>query len=252
MIIIIVALYALSVSSTRLIPTKLYPLMIFAISIALVFHVSLTYKYIMGTDAPLEYYVFRLTEIEGNWRPPGPSIDPSSPARFNSMLSITILPTIYSVLLNTKGEILFKVFYSFVFSLVPLTLYRIYERQTGRLAALLSALFFISSPIVFYGVEPLGLNRQIIGELFFALSIFLLLHKEIATRKRRLLLIVFGAALVVSHYSLSYIYLTYVVFIFTMSKIKGDSDKALDGVMVFSFFVITFSWYMFVSSSLQV
>jgi len=251
MVIIIAALYVLSVSSTRLIPAKLYPLMIFAISIALVFHMSLISKYIMGHDAPLEYYVFKLTEIGGHWRPLDIGINPMGTVNFNSMLSITILPTIYSVLLNIKGEIIFKVFYPLVFSLVPLALYRIYERQIGKLAALLSALFFICSPIVFYGVSPLSLNRQIVGALFFVLSIFLLLDKRISTKKRRLLLIIFGAALVVSHYSLTYLYLTYVVFAFAISRIKGDSDKVLNGAMVLLLFCTAFSWYTYVFPPLR-
>lgn len=251
MVIIIAALYALSVSSTRLIPAKLYPLMIFAISIALVFHMVLISKYIMGYDAPLEYYVFKLTEIGGHWRPLDIGINPTGTVNFNSMLSITILPTIYSVLLNIKGEIIFKVFYPFVFSLVPLALYRIYERQIGKLAALLSALFFISSPIVFYGIEPLSLNRQIVGEFFFVLSIFILLDKKISMKKRRLFLIIFGAALVVSHYSLTYLYLAYVVFVFAILRIKGRSDEALNGVTVLSLFGITFSWYTYVFSPLR-
>jgi len=248
MITIITALYALSIFSTRLIPAKLYPLMILVISLALLFHVSLISKYIMGADAPLEYYVFKLTEINGYWCRPSIGINPSSLANFQSMLSITILPTIYSVLLNIKGEITFKVLYPFVFSLVPLILYRIYEKQTGKLVALLSTLFFMSSTIAFFGIEPLSLNRQIIGEYFFLLLIFLLFHESIAPRTRKMLFLTFGVALIMSHYSLTYIYLFYILFIYVISFKKG-SNEIISGASVLLFIIMTFSWYMYVSDS---
>jgi len=251
MIIVIATLYALSVSSTRLIPAKLYPLMIFAISIALLFHTSLISKYIMGADIHLEYYVFKLTETNGHWHSPGIVknylFSSCDLANFGSLLSITILPTIYSLLLNIRGEMIFKVIYPFIFSLIPLVLYRIYERQTGKLVALLSTLFFISNPYVFYGGEPLGLTRQMIGELFFVLSIFLLVDKKIALQKKQALFMIFGAALVVSHYSLSYIYLSYVVVIFVLSE--KASKKMLNGAMVLLLITMTLSWYMFTSDS---
>jgi uncharacterized membrane protein len=248
MIIAIAALYALSVFATRSILSKSYPLLIFAISMALAFSLLLTSRYIIGTDAPLEYYVFRSTTINGYWHFLPVGINPEATVNFNAMLSITILPAIYSALLNINGEIVFKALYPFVFSLVPVVLYRIYSRQIGKSASLLSTLFFISSPLVFYGVEPLGVNRQIVATFFFVLSVFILLDKTISVGKRRILLIVFGAALVVSHYSLTYLYLVCVFSIYIISKIKGDPDRMLNGPMVFLLSVMAFSWYTFSTS----
>lgn len=248
MIIVIAALFALSVSSSRLVAAKLYPLVIFAISTALLFHTSLISKHLMGYDVLLEYYVFKLTEIKGYWQPPGIVTYASATATFKSVLSITILPTIYSLLLNIEGELIFKIIYPLVFSLIPVALYRIYERQTGKLVALISTLFFMSSPIVFYGVEPLSLARQMIGTLFLALSILLLVDKTIAPRKRQVLFLIFGAALVVSHYALSYLYLFYIIFTFILTY-KRDAKKMLSGESVLLLIAMTFSWYMYVSDS---
>jgi uncharacterized membrane protein len=210
---------------------------------ALTFQLLLISRYIMGYDAQVEYYVFRLTSINGYWHFLPVDINAVAEVTFNSMLSVTILPTIYSVLMNINGEILFKVFYPFVFSLVPVTLYEICERQIGKSASLLSALFFISGQAVFYGVEPLSLNRQVIAEFFMVLSIFILLDKKISVGKRRLLLIVFGAAITVSHYSIMFIYLVLVFSIYAISKIKGKPENVLNSTTVFSLFVIAFSWY---------
>jgi uncharacterized membrane protein len=245
MFIAVAILFALSVFFTRLIPWKLYPLVIFAISMALVFQLLLTSKYIIGYDAKFEYYVFKLTSFNGYWHLLPVGINPSVTVALDSMLSVTILPTIYSALMNINGEIVFKVFYPFVFSLVPVTLYQIYERQIGKSASLLSTLFFISGQTVFYGVEPLSLNRQVVAELFLALSILVFLDKKISIGKRRLLLIVFGAALVVSHYAVMFIYLFLVFSIYAISKFRGHSDDVFDGRTVILLFVTAFSWYSF-------
>jgi uncharacterized membrane protein len=247
--VIIAVLCIMSVASKRWVPVNLFPFLIFSISLALLCQVLLTSKHIVGFDANLEYYVFRLTQINGHWSFLNADINPVLTLTYNSMLSITLLPAVYSVLMNTQGEIVFKILYPFIFSLIPLILYRIYEKQTGKLIGLLSTLFFIFTSTAFYGVEPLSLNRQIVGELFFLFSIFLLLDKTMPTTKRRLLLIIFGFALIVSHYSLAYLYLAYVALIFIISRIKPEFDDVLDVATVLLLFVMAFSWYTFGSSS---
>ena len=222
---------------------KLFPFLIFSISIALVCQVLLTSKYIVGCDANLEYYVFRLTQINGHWGFLNANVNSLVTLNYNSMLSITLLPAVYSALMHAQGEIVFKILYPFIFCLVPLTLYRICEKQFGKLIGLLSVLFFVFTSTAFYGTEPLGLNRQIVGELFLILSVFLLISKTIPVTKRRLLLIIFGAALAVSHYSLAYIYLAIVALVFIISRVKPKFDDTLNTVTVLLLFVITFSWY---------
>lgn len=251
LIIAIATLISLSVFSAKFISSKSYPLVIFAISMALALQILFISKYIMGSDAQLEYYVFRSTTINGYWHLLPVGINPAATVSYDSMLSITILPAIYSALLNINGEIVFKALYPFVFSLVPVVLYRICERQMGKSASLLSALFLISSPLVFYGEEALSLNRQIVAEFFLVLSILILLDNKISFGKRRLLLIVFGAALIVSHYSLTYLYLAFISSIYVMSKIKHYSDRVLNGTMVFLLFVMAFSWYSYSIAPLE-
>ena len=57
---------------------------------------------------------------------------------------------------------------------------------------LLSVLFFVFTSEAFYGTESLDLNRQIVGEFFLILSVFLLISKTIPVTKRRWLLMIFG------------------------------------------------------------
>jgi uncharacterized membrane protein len=246
---IIAALCIISVVFRRLIPENLFPFLIFSISLAIICQVPLTSKYIVGYDANFEYYFFRLTQINGNWGFLDVNVNSLRMLNYNSMLSITILPAVYSALMNAKGEIVFKVLYPFIWSLIPLTLYRICEKQFGKLIGLLSTLFFVFTSIAFYGAEILSLNRQIIAELFLLLSIFLLISKSVPVTQRRLLLIIFGVAIIISHYSIAYIYLAIVVLVFVISRVKSGFDDTLNAKMVFLLLVITLSWYAIGSSA---
>ena len=241
--VIIAALCVTSVVSRRLVPEKLFPFLIFSISIALACQVLLTSKYIVGYDVNLEYYVFRVTQMNGHWSFLNANVNSLVTITYNSMLSITLLPAVYSALMHVQGEIVFKILYPLIFCFVPLTLYRICKKQFGKLIGLLSALFFVFTSVAFYGPEILSLNRQLVGELFLILSVLLLISKTISVKKLRLLLLIFGAALVVSHYALAFIYLVIITFVFIISKVKPRFDATVNTVTVMLLFVMTFLWY---------
>jgi len=240
---IIAALCVLSAVSRRLVPENLFPLLIFSISIALVCQVLLTSKYIVGYDANLEYYVFRLTQINGHWGLLNANVNSLVTLTYDSMLSISLLPAAYSALMGAQGDIVFKILYPFIFCLIPLTLYQLYGKSLGKLIGLFSTLFFVFTSVAFFGATPLSLNREIVGGLFLLLSVYLIISKTIPVTKRRLLLIIFGAALIVSHYSLAYIFLAIVAVVFIISKVKPGFDDTLNAATVLLLFGITFSLY---------
>jgi uncharacterized membrane protein len=233
--------------SSRIMPARYHILIVLIISIALVLHTVLISRYIMGEDIHVETYVFKQTLDNGIWTSPGVGVD-TSIARFASVLSITILPTVYSIFLNSNIETIFKIIFPLLFSLVPLVLYRIFELQTSKTIALLSTLFFMSSSITFFGMEPLTLARQEIAEVLFVLSIFLLVEKSIPMQKRRLLLIVIGAGLIVSHYALAYLYILLVILSFIILR-KWRSKDVLNLSLILLLFAMTFAWYLYVSNA---
>ena len=250
MIISIVILYVLSVFSNRFASIKSLSVILFIVSLTLIIQVLLTSRYIIGWDANTEFYVFKLTANSGHWTLISTVTNTIGAVNYSAMLSITILPTIYYSLMNTSGEVVFKSLYPFVFSLVPVALFTIYSKQLGKTASVLSALFFVSGSLVFYGAEPLSLNKQIVGTLFLALSILIILDKRLPVGKRRFLLIVFGGALIVSHYSLTLIYLFLVFSLYIISKVKEYQDNILDFKMVSLLFIMAFSWYSYTGSIL--
>jgi len=245
---IIAVLCVLSIASNKLILSKSYPFLIFSISISILLVNLLMSKYIIGDDANLEYYVFKVTQIRGYWGPLNTDTNPWNPVAFNSLLSITLLPNVYSVLTNIQNEMLFKILYPFIFSLVPVTLYGIYENETGKLIGLLSTVFFVFSSAAFFG-ELITVNRQIIGEFFLMLSILLWLDKKLPIREKRILLIIFGVSIAISTYSLTTIYLIFVTFVVIISSTKSKFDDTFNASTVLAIFGLTFLWYAFSSSS---
>lgn len=225
-----------------------YSLMVFLLSLSLLFQTSLLSTHIMGWDIFNEYYVFQLTRTANYWTAPGVVDFFSTASNFGSLLSITILPTIYSTVLNVDGELVFKVIFPFIFACVPIFLYKTYECQSGKLIGLVSAFFFIANPLTFYGLESLSLAREMIGYLFIAAAIFSILNKDMNPRNKRILLIICSAGVAVSAYSLSFIYIAFIVFIFIALRVSGRRGHFLSLSLVITMIAIIFAWYMFVAT----
>lgn len=195
---IIVAIVVLLIGFTKFIPNKLYPLTVFVIAISLLFHRSLITMYLTGWDIFHEYYLSNLVLTESLW-------DPTISYSTNAMLSIVMLAPIYSIISNINIISVFKIIYPLLFSLVPLGLYRIFQKQTNDKIAFLSCFFFMSF-FTFY-TEMIALARQQIAELFLVLIILLILDQNIENIQRSIMLIIFGFSLVTSHYGLSYVFI---------------------------------------------
>jgi uncharacterized membrane protein len=245
----IAVLCVLSVASKKLIPSKFYPLLIFSISISILLLNLLMSKYTIGDDANIEFYVFKITQIRGYWGPISAVTNPGQTLFFNSMLSVTVLPNVYSALMGLQNELLFKILYSFIFSLVPIALYDVYKNETGKLIGLLSALFFVFTAGAFFG-ELISVNRQIVAEFFLVLSIFLWLDKTLPIKEKRILLIIFGLAIAVSHYSIAIIYLIFISCVVIISSIKPRFDDTFNSFTILAIFGVTFLWYAFTTSSI--
>jgi uncharacterized membrane protein len=225
-------------------PSKIYPLAIFAIAFFLLFSTTLISNYLIGADVHLESYFAQLTANNSiwNWTIPNP---------YNGMLSVTILPTVYSKFMNLDITWVFKLVYPLIYALVPLALYLAYRKQTNPLVAFLAVFFFMSMD-TFY-LQMLGLAREMIGELFLALLILLLVDDNLSLAKRRILFVIFSIAMIVSHYSLAYIFIFYLVVAFALLKIFKQTDykspSVITPTIAIGFVVTTLAWNLFVSTA---
>lgn len=270
-LIVILAIIVLLIAFDKFIPQNLYPLAVFIIATSLLLHRSLISMYITGWDIQFEHYLGNLVKMNSIW-------DPTIPNNCNAMLSVVMLPPIYSIVSDMSIVWVFKIIYPLLFSLVPLGLYRVFQKQTDDKIAFLSCFFFVSL-FTFYG-EMLALARQQIAELFLVLLILLMIDKNMDKMKKALLFIVFGASLVVSHYGTSYLYMfclisAWLILVLMNSpsikklkdniyakystdvcyKISGKpislkiENKTISSTFILLFIVFALTWYMYVSSS---
>lgn len=240
------------------IPEKYYPLAIFSISISLLFHTSLITNYIWGWDIYAEYHYADLVLNNAFWNP---LYDNS----VNSTLSIVMLGSIFSMISNINLNFIFKIVYPVLFSFLPIGLYVLFNKYTNDQIAFFSCFFFMAI-FTFFG-EMLSLARQEIAELFLVLLILAVFSKNI----KPILFVIFGMALIASHYGLAYIYMFILsgVWIVSMiitntrircfigkfylikTKLSNNISYDLNGKLtlnfVFLFIVFSIFWYAFVS-----
>lgn len=229
-------------------PSNFYSTATFIIALSLLWHASLISNYIVGfnSDVARELYIFKNTLNKAYWDPVNPYFGNLQNGRIHAMLSVTILSTIYSTLLNLEATWIFKVIFPLIFSLVPLVLYRLYVGLFGEKKAFASVFLFMSYE-TFY-TEMLGLSRQIIGELFFALLLFTILTKKLNGASQILCFILFSFGLVTSHYGLAEILSFLILFTFLPLFILRHERKGISLSMIILFFVLMFSWYVYTAN----
>jgi len=250
MIILIIIIVMFTIFSKKIINPKLHPYIIFIIATSLLFQKILISKYIMGWDVFGEFYVFKITNVNLFWNNIIYSNDMEI-LNYNSVLSVTILPTIYSNLLNIKGEWIYDILYPIFYSLVPISLYQIYLQKYDNNIAFLSIFYFMLFPR-FYSEE----RRVMIAEIFYSLLIYLMFDIYMKKRIKQFLTIIFFVSLIVSYYALSYIYLFIISITWFLIniirnikrvKININSIEYFSGSFVILCFVLIFSWYNFIS-----
>lgn len=200
----IAAQIALIVLFRKRLNENVFPWTIIMMGFSLLLMFSLRSLYVSGWDVFQELEVFKLTKEAYLW-----NINTLRNA-YNSCLSITILPTFFSVFTNVNDAYIFKFIFQLIFSIVPLIVYLISRKITNNFYAFLSSIFFISQyQFIIYS----SWIRQEISLIFFSSLFLILLENKISTRVRKYLFIIFLISMVVSHYSTTY--LCWAVLIFT-------------------------------------
>ena len=198
LLLVLVAVTGIAVGFDRLVPASAYPLAVYTIALALLYHTALISEYVWGYDIHHELHLVNSVLIPGLW-------DMNIPYNTNGMLSVVALVPTYSLICDLDPIWVFKIIYPLLFALVPLGLYRVIEKQTSPKIGFFSIFFFVAF-FTFYN-EMISLARQQIAELFLALTAFVMIDKVMDRGRRAFLMVTFGFAMIVSHYGLSYIYL---------------------------------------------
>jgi uncharacterized membrane protein len=247
-VVLVAASFVILTASKKMFPVEVYASAIFAIALFLLFSTSFISDNVVvfGSDIANEFFVAKLTQSQAFWNPalmfPG-TIAGELYGRFYSMLSITILPTVYSTLLNMNLTWVFKILYPLIFSFVPLGLYQLWQRNFGKKEAFIAAFLFMAQA-TFY-TEMLALAREMIAELFFVLLLIVIFEKKLKPFNKAMCFVVFSFALITAHYSLAIIFLFFIVVASIYLIVSKHQSRSLTIFLVVFFFVAMFSWYIY-------
>lgn len=244
---------------------NVYPWAIYWMGLSFLLMFSLRSWFLSGWDIYQEYQVFVLTKESYLW-----SMNNVRDV-YNSCLSITLLPTVFSSFIDVNDMYIYKLFFQIIFAFVPVVIFLISKKILNKILGFLSSIFFISQLQYFIYASWI---RQEIALLFFSLLFLIMIEKNITMRIKYFLFSIFVVALIVSHYSSTY--LTWVILIFTYIiglllkvisikkpvysihkkinifneiKDKGNYDFNISSKMLLFITLIMFIWYGLITQS---
>lgn len=235
---LVISVLVFLVAIYKQLPSEIYVSALFAIALTLLLQFSFFSPYLVGGDIFGEYITFTRTLQASFW-------NIQVLGRLNAMLSLTVLPTIYSNTTGISATWVFKVIYPAIFALVPLGVYQLFKSQMTKKIAFLSVFFFMSN-ITFFQ-ELAELPRQMIGELFFILLFLTIFKKDLRPSVKLTFFTIFSFGIIVSHYSMAYIFLGFIVAFWLINFVM-KRKSALTSSMVAIYTVLIFSWYIYTAA----
>jgi uncharacterized membrane protein len=194
---IAIAYLAILVVFSRKISQNLLLWCLYCVGLALLLMTSLRGWFTTGHDIQREFHVFELTKTTGVWNV-GAFRD-----AYNACLSITILPTIFSSILQVADPFIYKSLFQVIFALVPVSIYLIARRFVDPAMSVITFIYFVSFP-TFFG-DMAFLNRQEVAFLFLALMLLLIFDEGMTAGRKKIVFLILAVGMIFSHYSTTYI-----------------------------------------------
>jgi uncharacterized membrane protein len=249
MLILIISLIPLIISFKKITDNDAY-LLIFSISLIMVYSTTLFTNSVVGTDIFGEYRTAELTGMYQSW-------DSGDYHILNSAISVTILPQIFYSFCGIDLLTYFKIMVPFIYSIIPVGLYALYTNMFSKIMsgkARMFAVLLIIFTWYFFQLIP-GVAREEIGEYFLILLVFVLLERDISNIA---LSVLFSISIILSHYTIAFVFLMilagYIIFYYIIKKFlmiyhKENIPPARVGFSyVLLFLVFSFIWYLYISS----
>ena len=146
--------------------TSQYAIIIFGVSLSLLFQHSLLSDFVVGQDIQSELlYAINLMN-NGFW-------DISVNSQINSSAGSLLLGSLFSILFKINLQWIFKILFPFIFAFVPVFLFQIFRDIFKEKIAFISVIFFISF-FTFYDLM-ISLPRQMLAEFFLCLILLLMI-----------------------------------------------------------------------------
>jgi uncharacterized membrane protein len=153
--------------------------------------------------------------IAGKW-------DPYFQSTHNSLLFPTLLPALFSTLSGADVVIIIITIGCVYASLIPLVLFAIYKEKFDSITAFLASFVFIFYPFI----PQLATLRNCFAFFFVSLLLLVLISREISSKNRAILGIVFTFSIITSHYGTAYIFLLVLITIFILSYVGAYMTKS--------------------------
>jgi len=171
----------------------------------------------------------------------------SFPMLHNSLAFNSVVYPSISLISSSDVLAALKVVSIFVFCLIPMSVYCFISNCLDDTdVAYISALLFM----FFFWYYATSSRRQLAAEFFLALFLVVLSVKELNSIGRRILLIIFGSSVGLSHYGVSYIFIYLLMFYWFTCFLIKIKTKLIRFNFVLYIFIFVFSWYIFSSYSL--
>jgi uncharacterized membrane protein len=198
-------------------------------------------NYVAGSDLDKEFQIFQLVKHSGYW-----SIGLYKDV-YTACLSVSLLPVSLELVTKLPSLLVFKFLIPAIYSLIIPIVFLVARSVLKVRGAILATFFFFAQPpFTSWSWIPI---RQEVAFLFFGLLILLFVRAK-NDRGTKILFLIFGASMIVSHYSTSYvavflflIYLLiqYLLKFFQKEKLHADSFLKYQHILILILF--SFLWY---------
>ncbi|MGZ4846956.1 MAG: DUF2206 domain-containing protein [Halobacteriota archaeon] len=230
LLLICIGAVVIVVTARKTADESIYPVAIFSISLSLLLSNTLISQYLWGSDVFGEANVANVVAHNGIWNPAYAAGSVSyvsiNIARYNSVLSISILAPVLMKICGIDATSLFKIVYPLIYALVPLALYQFFRKQMSNMAAFLASFYFAAVPQFF--IQMPFFAREEIAQLFLVLVLLLIFNNVLYTKTKHGLLLLFSGALIVSHYGVAYLFMFELVVVYALLFIM---DRGLRGTL---------------------
>jgi len=221
---------------TKVIPEKYYAFTIWIVALSVILHRCMISQILWGSDNLIEYGVFRVTEQMGIWDSTASGI--ISPI-YNTNLSVTILPLMFSKITFISGFWIFKLCFPLLLSIVPVTVYELFKNQFSKKIAFLSA-FLILSLYTFF-TTILSVDKQLVAVVLMMIFFLVVFDDKLSNKVKYTMYGLLGFGVIVSHYSTAIMFL---LIICGVSVILWKNKK-LPVYLTIPLGLVAFVWYFF-------
>jgi len=192
-----IALLAAGLTFSSRLDKALLAVILYAAELALMWSFSLRGNLVYGFDIATEYYDLHQTLLTGIWHTAQPG------DAYGAMLSVTVMPAELHFLSGVSALSVLRIVYPAIGALFPVAIFGLARRMLCRRWAFAAAALFVAQ--VGFAQELPAIARQEVALVLFAALIAAMLDTRIPRRSQWALVALLGLAMVLSHYSTTYV-----------------------------------------------